>query len=180
MNALKGNAGNLACKGGTCTRLNYLNILRSHHSLNKFVFFKACIETLKLNSAKGNQIVLKHNCIYYVRLTDKVCHKGIDRLVINILGCADLLNLALIHNNNGIRHWQSFFLVVSNINKGYAKLLLNIFQLTLHILSEFEVKGTQRLIQKEHMGFVSQCTSDSNTLLLTAGQRVNGAFFKSL
>ena len=68
---------------------------------------------------------------------------------------------------------------MGNINKGNAKFLLNIFQFSLHILSEFQIERTERLVQQKNMRSVCKRTGNGNSLLLSARKRINRAFFKT-
>ena len=71
-----------------------------------------------------------------VALADEVCHKGVFRLVVDLLRGADLLDIALVHDDDGVGHGQRFFLVVRDVDKGDAQLVFQADQLILHVLAE--------------------------------------------
>ena len=87
-----------------------------------------------------------HDAVENVALTDEVRHKGVLRLVINIFRGADLLDAALVHDHHGVGHGEGLLLIVGNIYKGNAHLLLDTLQLILHILAQTQIQCAQRLI----------------------------------
>ena len=62
----------------------------------------------------------------------------------NIIGATmirDRLVEILVHDYDGIGHGQSLFLVMGDIDKGNAKLVLQADQLILHVLAKLEIQG---------------------------------------
>ena len=55
---------------------------------------------------------------------------------------------------------------------------MHILELDLHLLAHLEVQSTQRLVEKQDLGLVYQRAGDSDTLLLTAGQRADASLLK--
>ena len=53
-------------------------------------------------------------------------------------------------------------------NLRQAEALLKFAQLILHVKPQFVIQSRQRLIQKQHFGFVDDCPCDCHTLSLTA------------
>ena len=121
-----------------------------------------------------------HHAVHNVGIADKVRHKGIFRLIVDILGGTDLLHLAAVHYNNGIRHGQGLFLIVGNINKGDVHLTLQTLKLQLHLLAELKVQCTQRLVQQQDLRLIDQTAGNGNTLLLAAGHLADAAALKAL
>ena len=150
-----------------------IHVLRANHHIYRLIGRKAGIQTLEGLTAKANLVVREHDAVHDVAFADKVSDEGVNRLVVNILGRADLLNFALAHDHDGIGHAQGFFLVVGDENKGDPGGLLNLLQFLLHILAQLQVQRTQRLVQKQNLGFIHQRPGNGDTLLLTAGQAGN-------
>ena len=69
---------------------------------------------------------------------------------------------------------------MGHVDEGDAHLLLDALELDLHILAELQVQGTQRLVQKQHLGPVHQSPGDGHPLLLAAGEGVGLAVLKAL
>ena len=86
---------------------------------------------------KGNRVILDHRPVHDIALADKVRDERVFRLVVDFLGRADLLDAAVGHNDDRIRHRQSFFLIVRDVNECNAGLPLHAFQFDLHVLPKF-------------------------------------------
>ena len=109
-----------------------------------------------------------HDAVDDVALADKVGDKRIFRFIINILGRTHLKDVAVIHDDDRIRHGKGFLLVVRHINKGDLKRLLHTFQLNLHLLAQLKIKRAERLVQQKHPRMVDQGARNCNALLLAA------------
>ncbi len=77
---------------------------------------------------------------------------------------------AVIHHRNTVRHGQGFFLIVGDVYESNTYLLLKLFQLKLHSLSQFEVQRSKRLVQKQYFWAVDQSSRQGDALLLAAGK----------
>ena len=102
-----------------------------------------------LDIVEPSQIISDHNSFYNIGLSNEACYKTVFGLVVNISRRTDLLNFAVIHNDHGIRHRKGFLLVMRNINEGNSNLLLDFFQLDLHLFSYFRIQGAKRLVKKK-------------------------------
>ena len=60
-----------------------------------------------------------------------------------------------------------------------ADLLLDFFQLALHVLAQLEVERAERLVEQQHLRLVDQCARNGDALLLSAGHLVDAALFKA-
>ena len=69
---------------------------------------------------------------------------------------------------------------MGDIYKGDAHLLLNAFELDLHILAELQIEGPQGFVQEQHLGPVHQRPRNRHALLLPAGEGVGPPVFKAL
>ena len=70
----------------------------------------------------------------------------------------------------GERH--GLFLVVGDMDKGGADLLLDGLQLILHLAAELEIERAQRLIEKQHGGLDDKGAGEGHALALAAGKLV--------
>ena len=103
------------------------DVLRSHHHVHRRVFAKAGVHAGEVVAAEMHQLVAHHGAAKDVALSDKVRHEGIDRLVVDTLGIADLQDVAVTHDHHGVAHGERLLLVVSDVNEGDAKALLHAF-----------------------------------------------------
>ena len=125
-------------------------------------------------------VILEHHAVQDIGFADEVRHEGVLRLVVDVLGSADLLDPALVHDHHGIGHGEGLLLVVGDVDEGDAGGALDPLQLVLHILAQAQVKSRQRLVQQQYLGLVHQGTGDSDALLLTAGEVVDAAVLVAL
>ena len=91
-----------SCKFGILSVGNDVYILRADHNIYRSIITKALIDALELMTDKLNLAVTDHCAIQDITLADKVGYKGVYRLIIDINRCANLLNLTVAHNHNGI------------------------------------------------------------------------------
>src|SRR6266508_979914 len=94
-----------------------------------------------------------------IRYTYKSRNKGRCRIFINIRRCANLFDPSFIKNRDPVTHCQRFFLIVSDKYKGDPHLTLNILELNLHLLAQFQVERPKRFIEKQDFGMIYQSAS---------------------
>ena len=123
-----------------------IHILRADDRVYRLIFLEALIKALEPVPGKLCEIILPHDSIQNIALADEIRHECVLRLVVDILRRTDLLDDAAVHHDDGVRHGQRLLLIVGYIDKGNAHALLDIFQLHLHILAQFEIERTKRLI----------------------------------
>ena len=84
-------------------------------------------------------------------LKGKIHRATVKQAELNYVGSitvdADLLDAALVHHHHGVGHGQGLLLIVGNIYKGNAHLLLDTLQLVLHILAQTQIQCAQGLVQ---------------------------------
>ncbi|OIQ65510.1 hypothetical protein GALL_529300 [mine drainage metagenome] len=104
---------------------------------------------------------------------DKTCNKRRLRFVIQFLGRAQLFKPAMVHHGNVVRQHQGLRLVVCDVDKSGAKSGLQLLELDLHVLAQFQIKRTQRFIEQQQGGFQYQAAGNGHTLLLPARELVD-------
>ena len=119
-------------------------------------FGEAAVHAGELLAVHFHDLIPDHDAVEDVALADEVRHKGVLRLVVDVLRRADLLDAALVHDHHGVGHGQGLLLVVGDIYKRDAHLLLDTLQLVLHILAQSQIQRAQRLVQQQNLGAVHQ------------------------
>ena len=104
---------------------------------------------------------------------------GIFRSVIDLGRCADLLEDSVFHYGNPVRHVQSFFLVVRNVDESNSKLFLEPFELNLHLAAKLEIQRAKRFIKEQNFRLIDQSTRYGNALTLSSGEFRRSAGFKT-
>src|SRR5215510_346027 len=85
-----------------------------------------------------------------------------------LLGCAFLLDLALIHDDDAVSHLERFFLIVDHEYTGDVNLVMEASQPTTQFLTDLYVKGAKRLVKEQHFRLSGQSTGQRNALPLAA------------
>ena len=93
---------------------------------------------------------------------------AVARLLVDLLGRPDLLDPALRHHRDAVRHRERLLLVVRHVDERDADLLLQRLQLDLQPLAELGVEGAERLVQQQHGGVQDQRARERDALLLAA------------
>ena len=167
MNALEqyalDNAPELAFGAG-----NDVQVLGTDYHIHRLILVKAEVHTVKDLVLEHDLVVLEHDAVNDVALADEVGHILVDGFVVDVGGGADLLDLALLHNDDLVRHGQGLFLVVGYKDEGDAHFLLDALELMLHLLTQLVVQGAQRFVQQQDARLIDQRTGNGDTLLLTA------------
>ena len=99
-------------------------------------------------------VAASHCGLEKVGATDEVRDKARDGSLIDGLRRVDLKEPALVHDPDTVAHGDRLLLVVRDVDEGDTNLALQVLQLGLHLLAEFEVEGAKRFVEKQHLGSV--------------------------
>src|SRR5471032_280071 len=102
--------------------------------------------------------------------TDEIGNESVYRLFVQHAGVGNLLDLAFVKHCHTIRHGQRLGLVMGDIHHRDAQALMQVLDLHLHVFAQLLVQCTQRLVHQDQLRLEHQCTRQSHTLLLAAGQ----------
>ena len=162
-------------------RRRYNNdVLRADNDLHGLVDLEAAVYTGEIMPAETHKEVLEHDAFHDIGVADKVGDKGVLRLVVDILRAADLLDAALVHDHDGVRHGQGFLLVVGDIDEGDVHFALQALEFELHLLAQFQVQRAERFVQQQDPRRIDQAARNGHALLLAARKLVNAAALKPL
>ncbi len=106
----------------------------------------------------------------HLRGADKAGHKDVGGLFKNLLGGADLLDEAVLHNDDTVAQGHGFGLVVSHIDEGGADLLAKLNELRTHLVAELGVQIGEGLIHQHDLGVADNGPANGHPLALAAGQ----------
>ena len=107
-----------------------------------------------------------------VRRADEVGHEPGRRTVVELLGQAELLDLALVHDRDPVAHRERLLLIVGHVDERDPDLDLDPLELELEALAELEVERAERLVEQEDLGPVDERPGERDALLLAARQLV--------
>ena len=126
------------------------------------------VDARELSAVDLDDLLVDHLAGEYVAVSDEVRDESVDRLVVDFLRRALLLDVALVHDDDLVGHRQGLFLVVGDVYEGDAELLLEPDELVLHLLPELEIERAERLVEQQHSRFVHYGPRHGYPLLLTA------------
>ena len=108
--------------------------------------------------------------IEQVGITDEISDEARVGTLIDLFRRADLLDRPVAHHRNAARHSKRLVLVMRHVDDRQVQSLLDLSQLDLHMLAQFLVERTQRLVHQEYGRIKDERTRQRHTLLLSAGK----------
>ncbi|EON32400.1 phenol hydroxylase [Gordonia terrae C-6] len=102
--------------------------------------------------------------------TDEARHEHVGRIVVELLGCADLLHVAAAQDHHAIAEGHRLGLVVGHVDGRGAQSLLQLRDLGPHLHTQLRVEIRQRLVHQERLGRPHDRASHRDTLPLTTGE----------
>src|SRR5215467_7665685 len=87
---------------------------------------------------------------------------------LQMLGTTDLLNLALIQDNNSIRKSHRFQLIVRDVDHRGLQFAMKLGKLNTHLNPKFTVEIGEWFVEKKNLRFTHNCAADRDTLSLSA------------
>ena len=93
-------------------------------------------------------------------------------MVKDLLGRADLLDEAVLHDHDPVAQRHGLRLVVGDVDERGVDLLPQLDDLRPHLVAQFRVQVTQRLIHQQHLGLPDNGPANGHPLPLAAGQRL--------
>ena len=91
-------------------------------------------------------------------------------MVKDLLGRTDLLDKAVLHNDDPVAQSHGLGLVVGHVNKGGVDALTQLDDLGAHLVTQLGVQVGKRLVHQEYPGAADDGAANGDALALTAGQ----------
>src|SRR3954453_6510720 len=104
----------------------------------------------------------------HARRADEARHERVDRLLVELRGRADLLEPALVHHRDAVTHRHRLDLVVGDVDRGRADLLLQLLDLAARLHAQLGVEVRERLVHQEHLRVAHERAAERHPLLLAA------------
>ena len=76
----------------------------------------------------------------HLRRTDETSHKNVDGVFKNLLRRANLLDKAILHDDNTVTQGHGFGLIVGNIYEGCIDTLAQLNNFSAHLVTQFGVQ----------------------------------------
>ena len=104
------------------------------------------------------------------RHADKARHEEIRRVVEHLLRGADLLDVAVAHDDDAVAEGHGLGLVVGDVDKGGFDALAQLDDLGAHLVAELGVEVGKRLVHQHHLRRTHDGAPDGHALALAAGE----------
>ena len=149
--------------------LLWLLVLRLERLLHLFRHFDDCaFHTDDVSAVLNGEFRIEE---VHLRGTNEARDEQIRRMIEYLLRRTDLLDVAILHDNDTIAQRHGFGLVVGNVHKRGVDVLTQLDELSAHLVTQFGVEVTQRLVHEEYLRMTHDSAADGNTLSLSAGER---------
>ena len=104
------------------------------------------------------------------RRADEAGDEGRRRLVVDLVGRADLLDAAGVHDDHPLGQRHRLDLVVGDVERGRAQLAVQLLDLEPHLRAQLGVEVGERLVEQEHRGLAHDRAAHRDALALAAGE----------
>ena len=86
--------------------------------------------------------------------------------IIDVARIAILHDGTCVHDGDAVGQGERLVLIMGNKNEGDSELALQLFQLDLHPLAQFQVEGAQRFVEQQDLRTLDQGACQGGALLL--------------
>ena len=105
------------------------------------------------------------------RRADEAADEEVHRALVELLGRRDLLELALPHDRDAVAHRHRLDLVVRDVDRRHAELVLQARDLGAHVHAQLRVEVRERLVHEVGLGLAHDRAAHGDPLALAAGER---------
>ena len=106
------------------------------------------------------------------RHTDEAGDEQVRRMVEHLLRRTDLLDIAVLHDDDPVAQRHGLGLVVRDVDEGGVDALSELDDLGTHLVAKFCVQIGKRFVHQHDFRCADDRAADGDTLPLTAGQRL--------
>src|SRR5699024_9711051 len=131
---------------------------------------------------QGDQVAAQVNCVLVALLgqaavqevhlgaADEAGDEHVAGVIVQVLRGIDLLDDAVLHDDDAVAHGHGLGLVMGNVDEGGGQLLVQLDDLGAHAGTQLGVQVGQRLVQQEDGRVTDHGAAQSDTLALAARQ----------
>ena len=114
------------------------------------------------------------------RRADEAADEEVDGPVVELLRIGDLLELALAHHRDAVAHRHRLDLVVGDVDRRHAEVVLEPRDLRAHLDAELRVEVREGLVHEERLRLADDRAAHRDALALAAGERARLALEERL
>ena len=108
----------------------------------------------------------------HLRRADEARDEQVRRVVEDLLRRADLLDVAVAHDDDAVAEGHGLDLIVRDVDERGVDLLAQLDDLGAHLVAQLRVKVRERLVHQQHLGASDDGAADGHALALAAGERL--------
>ena len=113
--------------------------------------------------------------LQHARRADEPRDERRGGLVVDLIGRADLLDAALVHDDDLVRELERLVLVVGDEQRRHAELAVQLVEPVPQVLAHPGVQRAERLVQQQHARTGRERAGERDALALPAGELVGVA-----
>ena len=102
----------------------------------------------------------------------KAADEQVGRVIVQVLRGIDLLDEAVLHNDDAGAHGHGLGLVMGNIDEGGLQALMQLGDLGAHLHAQLRVQVGERFVHQEDLRIADDGAAQSDALTLAAGERL--------
>ena len=108
----------------------------------------------------------------HLRAADEGADEQVGRIIVEVLRGIDLLDEAVLHDDDTRAHGHGLSLVMGNIDKGRLETLMQLGDLGAHLHAELRVQVGERFVHQEDLRITHDGAAEGDALTLAAGERL--------
>ena len=108
----------------------------------------------------------------HLRRADEARDEQVRRMVEDLLRRADLLDVAVAHDDDAVAEGHGLDLIVRDVDERGVNLLAQLDDLRAHLVAQLRVEVRERLVHQQHLGASDDGAADGHALALAAGERL--------
>ncbi len=102
--------------------------------------------------------------------TEEAHHEVVGRVVVQLVGSTDLLDRAVVDDDDLVGDLHRLFLVVGDEHGGDVHLVVQPAQPVAQLLADLRVERTERLVEQQHLRLDGERAGQRHALPLAAGE----------
>ncbi len=113
---------------------------------------------------------LVNPAVEQVHIAEEVVNERRERVMVDIVRAADLLDAAFVHHRDAIGDFERFLLIVGDEHAGDVNLVMQLAQPTAQFEPDLRVQRAERFVEQQDAGFNGQGARQRDPLALASGE----------
>jgi hypothetical protein len=105
-----------------------------------------------------------------IDIAEELVNKRSCRMVIYLVGSADLLDFSFVHHHHAVGDFERLVLIMGDEQARDMNFIVQPAQPCAQLPAHFGIKRTERLIEQQHLRLDCKCPRERDTLALSTRQ----------